>query len=303
MCGIAGIFSLEAKKIPFSNVKRMLKQMKNYGASATGVVAYSNNGIYELKKDNIASDLFVEKYEIDLKRILDQDLNAVILHTRQPTAGNNGIRNAQPIENKNGVVAHNGSVYNIEEMCKHFNVKFAKKKSDTYLLSKMLEENKINEVLGLANGTVKLFYLLPNTSEFLMFNNATQTLDMSYDKKKELLIAANYEIVIDYFYKEYKYYFGGLFKESNDESAYKDHSITDDIRNNEAVRIDFNEGIVEQFDIPEMDLADDKFYSSAEEEAKAEAEYMKTAGKYEKGKTYPVKWCNGFDEADERWAE
>ena len=247
MCGITALISLEPTKFEARNVKSLLEKMQQYGDASTGITAYRLNEKPLLIKDIINSTKFMKKYDKQLNEILAQEWNALILHTRQPTQGKVIIENAQPIENGKGILAHNGSVNNVEEICKTFKVKENEKYSDSWHLAQCMERYPL-KAFSKSTGTIRALYLEPKTNELLIMSNSTSGIDMIYDKSRKLFICSNYKAILEAYYKRFRYYFGGIFEDESPIANGWNEVLKEELKSDEIIWIDFSNKALAKFD-------------------------------------------------------
>jgi glucosamine 6-phosphate synthetase-like amidotransferase/phosphosugar isomerase protein len=171
-----------------------------------------------------------------------------MLHTRQGTAGEKNSINAQPIIADKVVLTHNGGVTNIEDLCKAYKIKHKDKLSDSNELAKILSiaKNK-GKVLGEAQGTLRLAYFDMEANELMLFNDSYRScsIKMAYDKEEDLMLYTNEESFIDPYYTEFKYYFGGLFRESV--QGYKPNLLTRIMDENEAIKFELKNNKIKRY--------------------------------------------------------
>lgn len=221
--------------------------MEDNGKSATGLLAYKMGEKPVLFKAIQPAGEFIKNNKDALHEILSKEWNAIILHTRQPTDGENSYENAQPLRNNKGILAHNGVVGNVDELCKLFNLKKNEKASDTWHLARCMEQYPL-KAFSEATGTIRALYLEPKTNELLILSNSTTGLDLLYDKNEKTFMCANFKTILDSYYKKYNYYFGGLFKEETPESECTNSTVKEELGSDEVIHIDFAEKKVQKFD-------------------------------------------------------
>ncbi len=98
---------------------------------------YSNN---KIDNKNFNNALAVIKYRgpDETKKI--QHNNFTLGFNRLSIIGINNILSSQPIETKDYIISFNGEIFNYKEIAKKLNIGFSKSKSDSYVLSKLIQK-------------------------------------------------------------------------------------------------------------------------------------------------------------------
>jgi predicted glutamine amidotransferase len=160
MCGLIGFVPNKKANIDILRFKSLLLYNETRGRMSTGI--YNIQGV--LKDTENAFD-FSEKQEWTTL-----NKNSVFMgHTRQPTIGYPvTMYGAQPIEFKNIVIIHNGTIYNKDELGKKYKINVEKDDTDSIVLAKILESKQFN-VLDDYNGAASLLWIYKDEPDNLYY--------------------------------------------------------------------------------------------------------------------------------------
>ncbi len=135
MCGICGLISQDGLNVEASKLfEKVMNNIESRGRDAFGYFSYPKNGIY--KVDSSVSD-FLTKKKIwtDIKRE-----RVVLGHTRATTKGTEKTNhNNHPFETKDFVLAHNGVIWNEENLRKSQKIE-NEIETDSYIIIALIQK-------------------------------------------------------------------------------------------------------------------------------------------------------------------
>lgn len=140
--------------------------------------------------DKINKGVFTRSRFIDLIKaepIKKGQGKLFIGHTRKQSSGVVSLENTHPFEIDNSfVLSHNGTIYNIKELCEKFDVKYEANRVDSYMLAKIIYQTKSFDVLNHYVGYAALAMCdKSNPDELYLFHGAST--ERTYGQLEEVL--------------------------------------------------------------------------------------------------------------------
>lgn len=147
MCGLFGfsIYDEQPVKDLYKLTNSLAKQSAVRGTDATGI-AYCKGGNINIHKEPRAADKMTFKHPDDIK--------VLIGHTRHGTQGsqlknyNNHPFNGK-VKNTNFALAHNGVLYNDDELKKQYRLPKTKIETDSFVAVQLIEYQRVLDVASL----------------------------------------------------------------------------------------------------------------------------------------------------------
>ena len=186
MCRLAAIVHFGNQRISSQEVEQFLKNMKNGGVDATGMIF--------VQKDKYS----YSKFPGTIERISDfhqktegliQNSEAIILHTRQATHGNPANNNNNhPILGQKYLLVHNG-VLSLDE-------KFpACGTTDTEQLLRSMEQYGIKRGMEKARGSCSIIFINKKSRDIFFYTN-NGSIVAGWDKTRKIFFLASTEEII-----------------------------------------------------------------------------------------------------------
>jgi hypothetical protein len=172
MCGLSAVLAdrLTPKYIDAFNTLMLLSNLR--GADGAGVIGATVSGkIYKHKTIGTGLDLIRDQsYHRLVSGKRDEELQLLIGHTRFPTKGSVQLKNTHPMDAKNVIGVHNGTMIDVYD-------RFATgAQSDSAMLYDAISEFGIEETMSKSEGAYALMYVDKVKKVFHVLRNVQRTL-------------------------------------------------------------------------------------------------------------------------------
>lgn len=201
MCGIGGIISNSNEFIK-SNIKKIVRAIIHQERRGTDAA-----GIYVIDKEFLDKEPIPMRYFLT-ERIISgtitiEDIKRLLFHTRAATKGNPSINeNNHPFETDDLVFAHNGILYNDDEIRRTYDLpKFPE--TDSYiigaLIQKFLDDGKnieeaIKEAIEKIRGWMALWIFYKPTKTLYLYRN-DRPIEFIYEENKYFIFASELDVI------------------------------------------------------------------------------------------------------------
>ncbi|MCX7610274.1 MAG: hypothetical protein N2043_01645 [Ignavibacterium sp.] len=140
MCGLFGYYSYSQNNYIFLKelVKNLGKESTVRGTHATGIAYEFNNEIL-VKKEPKSAQKFHFDFPVETKVLIGHTRNASNPHKRNWLNNENNHPFLFKSKNMSFALAHNGVVYNQDDIRMHYNMKVPKISTDTYIIYQMIQ--------------------------------------------------------------------------------------------------------------------------------------------------------------------
>ena len=129
---------------------------------------YSNN---KIDKRNFHNSLATIKYRgpDETKKIHYKNFS--LGFNRLSIIGVNNELSSQPIENKKYIISFNGEIFNYKELAKKLNLNFNESRSDSYILSKLIQKYGVIEFVKYLDGMFAITIFVKKTNKVYLYRD------------------------------------------------------------------------------------------------------------------------------------
>jgi predicted glutamine amidotransferase len=196
MCGLAGFAKTpnEQSRHQMRKVRKisksLLKSIADRGKHSTGVSVISEKDEPIIYKTLQSSDVFVDSPEYNkISNEYRKDTSICMLHTRHATEGDVTVRNAHPFVVGSTIGAHNGMIYNHEDIDeKH---KELYEVDSQYLFHFINDNESLQKALDEIYGDYALSWIKNSKTELNLLHEGGRDLAVAYWKKAKVLFYAS----------------------------------------------------------------------------------------------------------------
>ena len=215
MCAIGGIIQLDKRKVFNSETKLdvigLLTHMQQRGTDSWGMYLEKSKGHNHhlncgIKDDTIPGELFkmsgdFDDFGSDKDGVINLDhTNLVLMHTRNSTQGSpDDNKNNHPFNTKDFILAHNGCIYNDEDLIKEYKLN-TDIKCDSYVIVALIQyyydkgenvKNAIKNALKEISGGFSCWLYHKEKGELYFFRNGKNPLEYYIDEERDILMFAS----------------------------------------------------------------------------------------------------------------
>ena len=200
MCGLFGGLSTFLSQNELEGVVSLGVVSSLRGVDSTGIACIKSNKVVVQKDLWSASEFFGLK---SVRQAINHGTTSLVIgHCRAATLGSITVENAQPIENRNIVGVHNGTIPGLYDKDKDL--------SDSNVLYKILSERGLEEALKVANkGAYALVWYDAKQKTLNMIRNASRPLFTMTNTSNNSVLWASEKCMLEFvndrtFYNNYQ---------------------------------------------------------------------------------------------------